>query len=106
MAAKSVVDDPYRFPPVLGDLDVWLLGEGTHLRPFEVMGATQRRLHGVAGTAFAVWAPNASRVSVVGDFNHWTVGATRCGCGASAASGRSSCPASARAARTSTTSFR
>jgi 1,4-alpha-glucan branching enzyme len=67
----SVVDDPYRFPPVLGDLDVWLLGEGTHLRPFEVMGATQRRLDGVSGTAFAVWAPNAARVSVVGDFNHW-----------------------------------
>ena len=67
----SVVDDPYRFPPVLGDLDVWLLGEGTHLRPYEVMGATQRRLHGVGGTAFAVWAPNAARVSVVGDFNHW-----------------------------------
>ena len=69
--ATSIVDDPYRFPPVLGDLDVWLLGEGTHLRPFEVMGATQRRLDGVAGTAFAVWAPNAARVSVVGDFNRW-----------------------------------
>jgi len=67
----SIVDDPYRFPPLLGDLDVWLLGEGTHLRPYEVMGATQREVHGVAGTGFAVWAPNAARVSVVGDFNHW-----------------------------------
>jgi 1,4-alpha-glucan branching enzyme len=68
---STIVDDPYRFPPVLGELDVWLLGEGTHLRPFEVLGATQRVLLGVAGTSFAVWAPNASQVSVVGDFNHW-----------------------------------
>ncbi len=67
----SVIDDPYRFPPVLGELDVWLLGEGTHLRPHEVMGATVRTMLGVDGTAFAVWAPNAARVSVVGDFNGW-----------------------------------
>ncbi|MDP9044666.1 MAG: 1,4-alpha-glucan branching protein GlgB [Pseudomonadota bacterium] len=66
-----IVDDPYRFPPVLGELDVWLLGEGSHLRPFEVLGATQRMMLGVAGTSFAVWAPNASVVSVVGDFNAW-----------------------------------
>ena len=69
--STSVVDDPYRFPPVLGELDVWLLGEGTHLRPYEVLGATQRAIDGVAGTRFAVWAPNAARVSVVGDFNDW-----------------------------------
>ncbi len=68
---ESVVEDPYRFGTVLGEMDVWLLGEGTHLRPFEVMGAHPRTMDGVAGTAFAVWAPNASRVSVVGDFNHW-----------------------------------
>ena len=68
---RSVLDDPYRFPPVLGDMDVWLMGEGTHLRPYEVLGATRRDLLGVAGTSFAVWAPNASRVSVVGDFNLW-----------------------------------
>ena len=68
---SSLVDDPYRFPPVLGELDVWLLGEGSHLRPFEVLGAAQRAMLGVAGTSFAVWAPNASQVSVVGDFNHW-----------------------------------
>ncbi len=67
----SIVDDPYRFPPVLGEMDVWLMGEGSHLRPYEVLGATQRVMEGVAGTSFAVWAPNASRVSVVGDFNHW-----------------------------------
>ena len=65
------LDDPYRFGPVLGELDAWLLAEGTHLRPYEVLGAHERVLDGVAGTAFAVWAPNASRASVVGDFNAW-----------------------------------
>jgi len=69
--SSAIVDDPYRFAPVLGELDVWLLGEGSHLRPFEVLGAAQRVLQGVAGTSFAVWAPNASQVSVVGDFNAW-----------------------------------
>jgi 1,4-alpha-glucan branching enzyme len=68
---SAILDDPYRFPPVLGELDLWLLAEGKHLRPFEVLGATQRVMLGVAGTSFAVWAPNASQVSVVGDFNHW-----------------------------------
>ena len=65
------MEDPYRFGPVLGDTDVWLLSEGTHLRPYEILGANQRIISGVAGTSFAVWAPNAVRVSVVGDFNFW-----------------------------------
>lgn len=69
--SSSTVDDPYRFPPVLGELDVWLLAEGTHLRPYETLGAQVRIMEGVSGASFAVWAPNASRVSVVGDFNHW-----------------------------------
>jgi 1,4-alpha-glucan branching enzyme len=64
-------DDPYRFGPLLGEMDAWLLAEGTHLRPFEVLGAHSRTMGGVAGTGFAVWAPNAARASVVGDFNHW-----------------------------------
>ena len=68
---RSTLDDPYRFPTVLGEMDVWLLGEGTHLRPFEVLGAHPSTMLGVSGTRFAVWAPNASRVSVVGDFNFW-----------------------------------
>ena len=69
--STAELEDPYRFPPVLGEMDVWLMGEGTHLRPYEVLGATQRVMEGVEGTSFAVWAPNASRVSVVGDFNQW-----------------------------------
>ena len=70
-ATQSILDDPYRFPPVLGEMDVWLMGEGSHLRPYEVLGATQHEMLGVKGTSFAVWAPNAMRASVVGDFNAW-----------------------------------
>lgn len=69
--SSTQIEDPYRFGLVLGDMDVWLLGEGSHLRPYEILGATPREMDGVAGTAFAVWAPNAARASVVGDFNHW-----------------------------------
>lgn len=63
--------DPYVFPPLLGETDAWLLAEGTHLRPYEVLGAHLAEIDGVAGVSFAVWAPNADRVSVVGDFNMW-----------------------------------
>ncbi len=55
----------------LGDLDLHLLGEGTHLRAYEKLGAHPRQLGGVDGVSFAVWAPNAKSVSVVGDFNGW-----------------------------------
>jgi len=65
------LEDPYRFPLVLGEIDVWLLAEGTHLRPYECLGAHPAEMLGVAGTRFAVWAPNARRVSVIGDFNLW-----------------------------------
>ncbi len=64
-------DDPYRFDKILGEMDVYLIGEGSHRRLFERLGAHPRVIDGVAGVAFAVWAPNASRVSVVGDFNQW-----------------------------------
>ncbi|MDE2023488.1 MAG: 1,4-alpha-glucan branching protein GlgB [Gammaproteobacteria bacterium] len=67
----SVFDDAYRFGFVLGELDVHLLAEGTHHETWRVLGAHPRTLDGVVGTAFAVWAPNARRVSVVGDFNGW-----------------------------------
>ena len=65
------IDDPYRFPPVLGELDAYLIAEGNHLRLYEKLGAHPMELEGVAGVAFLVWAPNATRVSVVGDFNGW-----------------------------------
>jgi 1,4-alpha-glucan branching enzyme len=68
---EDAVEDPYRFGMLLGEMDAWLLGEGSHLRPYEFLGAMPRVINGVAGTGFAVWAPNASRCSVVGDFNHW-----------------------------------
>jgi len=63
--------DPYRFLPTLGELDLHLIAEGTHRRLWEVLGAHPRRLDGEEGTAFAVWAPNAARVSLVGDFCGW-----------------------------------
>lgn len=65
------VHDPYSFPPVLTDYDLHLIGEGTHLRLFEKLGAQHVSLRGVKGVRFAVWAPNARRVSVVGDFCGW-----------------------------------
>ncbi len=64
-------DDAYRFPRVLGDLDMHLIGEGRHRRLYDHMGAHPMTMEGVGGVAFAVWAPNARRVSVVGDFNGW-----------------------------------
>ncbi len=64
-------DDPYRFGPVLGEVDEYLLGEGSHHRAYERLGAHVIEHQGVAGTSFAVWAPGARRVSVVGDFNDW-----------------------------------
>jgi 1,4-alpha-glucan branching enzyme len=63
--------DPYRFPLVITDFDEYLFGQGTHYRTYEKMGAHVLTLDGVPGVHFAVWAPNASRVSVVGDFNRW-----------------------------------
>src|SRR6478735_5903519 len=69
----NVVDleDPYRFPPVLTDFDLYLLGEGTHQRLYDKLGAHPMTLEGVDGIGFVVLAPNARRVSVVGDFNFW-----------------------------------
>ncbi len=63
--------DPYAFPPVLTDYDLYLAGEGTHYQNYEKLGAHVREIDGVRGVEFGVWAPNAKRVSVVGDFNLW-----------------------------------
>ncbi len=65
------IDDPYRFGEILGELDVHLIGEGNHLQIYEKLGAHPMTMAGVAGIGFLVWAPNATRVSVVGDFNGW-----------------------------------
>lgn len=64
-------EDPYAFDPLLGDLDLHLLAEGRHRELGRCLGAIPMTLDGVEGTRFAVWAPNARRVSVVGDFNTW-----------------------------------
>src|SRR5688572_17017715 len=64
-------EDPYRFLPAVGDVDLHLFNEGTHRRLWEKLGAHARTVDGVAGTSFAVWAPNARRVSVIGDFCGW-----------------------------------
>jgi 1,4-alpha-glucan branching enzyme len=69
--AVREVEDPYRFPPLLGELDVHLMAEGTHHRLYHRLGAHPTLIDGIDGTSFAVWAPNARRVSVVGDFNRW-----------------------------------
>ncbi|HEX5535485.1 MAG TPA: 1,4-alpha-glucan branching protein GlgB [Actinomycetales bacterium] len=71
----ATVDDPYRFLPTLGEVDQHLIGEGRHEELWNVLGAHVRRYDGpmgtVVGTSFAVWAPHAQAVRVVGDFNHW-----------------------------------
>ena len=65
------VIDPYSFGPVLGPLDDYYVAQGTHLRLYDKMGAHVISHEGVTGVHFAVWAPNAQRVSVIGDFNDW-----------------------------------
>ncbi|HEX8598107.1 MAG TPA: 1,4-alpha-glucan branching protein GlgB [Chloroflexia bacterium] len=71
--AGSTVDlhDPYSFGPCLSDFDLHLIREGNHFRTYEKLGAHVLEVNGVRGVHFAVWAPNAQRVSVVGDFNRW-----------------------------------
>ena len=63
--------DPYSFWPTVGDTDLHLFNEGNHRKLYDTLGGHLTLLDGVAGVAFAVWAPNARRVSVIGDFNGW-----------------------------------
>ncbi len=63
--------DPYSFLPVLTDYDLYLIGEGSHYKKYEKLGAHVMEINGIRGVHFAVWAPNVKRVSVVGDFNNW-----------------------------------
>ena len=65
------IDDPYRFWPTLGPLDLHLFGEGRHEGLWRHLGAHVLEHQGVTGTSFAVWAPSARSVRVVGDFNSW-----------------------------------
>ncbi len=65
------IEDPYRFPAQISDFDLYLHGEGTHYRTYQKMGAHLLTVDGVVGVHFSVWAPNAIRVSVVGEFNQW-----------------------------------
>jgi 1,4-alpha-glucan branching enzyme len=64
-------EDPYRFGPTIGDVDLHLIGEGTHERLYDVLGAHPRTHEGIEGVGFAVWAPNARSVRIVGDFDRW-----------------------------------
>jgi 1,4-alpha-glucan branching enzyme len=67
----KTIEDPYAFPSLLTSYDLYLIGEGNHYRIYDKLGAHPRTIDGVAGVNFAVWAPDAQRVSVVGDFNKW-----------------------------------
>jgi 1,4-alpha-glucan branching enzyme len=68
---QSQARDPYSFLPTLGETDLYLFGQGNERKIYDKLGAHLRVIDGVKGTSFAVWAPNAQRVSVVGDFNNW-----------------------------------
>src|SRR5262249_29528265 len=70
----QVLDDPYRFGTLAGEVDLWLFAEGTHARPDRLLGAHAANVEGVQGTRFVVWAPNAHRVVVVGGWNAWDEG--------------------------------
>ncbi|WFU11540.1 1,4-alpha-glucan branching protein GlgB (plasmid) [Rhizobium sp. CB3090] len=69
--AVQLTEDPYSFGLLLGELDLHLISEGTHYNLSRTLGAIAMEVDGIAGVRFAVWAPNARRVSVVGDFNSW-----------------------------------
>jgi 1,4-alpha-glucan branching enzyme len=70
-AGSEDVIDPYQFGSWLGEIDLHLLREGTHLQAYNRLGAHLIRMNDIEGVVFVVWAPNAKRVSVVADFNHW-----------------------------------
>jgi 1,4-alpha-glucan branching enzyme len=69
--SQQLIRDPYQYGPILGEVDLHLFAEGQHWKIYEKFGAHLRTVGDAAGVYFAVWAPNAQRVSVVGDFNNW-----------------------------------
>ena len=68
---ESVVHDPYCLPPQISEFDLHLFGEGKHWHIYRILGAHLHTVNGIDGVLFATWAPNAERVSVIGDFNDW-----------------------------------
>lgn len=72
----DIREDPYAFPPQLSDYDLYLFNEGTHRKAYERLGAHIKTVLEAKGVHFAVWAPNARSVALVGNFNHWQVGET------------------------------
>ena len=64
-------EDVYRFSPMLGEVDLHLIGEGNHFEKYNILGAHVRKHEGVHGVGFSVWAPSAQAVAVIGNFNHW-----------------------------------
>jgi 1,4-alpha-glucan branching enzyme len=68
---QTTMHDPYAFPPLLTDFDIHLLAEGRHWRSYNRLGAQLRTVNGISGVNFAVWAPNATSVSIIGEFNSW-----------------------------------
>jgi 1,4-alpha-glucan branching enzyme len=68
---EHITHDPYSFPPQISDFDLHLFGEGKHWHAYRFLGAHPHEVEGINGILFAVWAPNAERVSVVGNFNQW-----------------------------------
>jgi 1,4-alpha-glucan branching enzyme len=69
--SDRILGDPYHYGPIMGEVDLHLFGEGQHWKIYEKFGAHLRKIDNETGVYFAVWAPNAQRVSVVGDFNNW-----------------------------------
>ena len=65
------IEDPYRFPPQLTDFEIYLHGEGTNFETYSSLGAHLVESEGQSGVRFAVWAPNAESVALLGDFNQW-----------------------------------
>src|SRR5215470_14012343 len=74
---QAATRPPETRPSLLTDFDLYLFNEGTHVRVYEKLGAHVTTVDGSPGVIFAVWAPNADAVSVIGDFNHWDPRATR-----------------------------
>ena len=89
---KTDMHDPYAFPHILTDYDLHLLNEGTHWDCYNKLGAQLRTIDGIEGVNFAVWAPNATSVSVVGDFNAWDGRRHPCASISPAVFGNCSCP--------------